>query len=181
MSDSADNIAGYSAFLFLPAVLRLDSSLSSFFIRPRKIALLLARTSNLGSILPNSTTYAIVRPRSVLWLRLTKATRRTMLILSAPLPIATPPPPPPTRTLTKSRSSKLTTTTTGLVPRAPTLVLSPATLPMSSKSRLGQRPMFVRCAFWTCLDITSSPRTGCGMKLVTGYVVFDIVTVIFSG
>lgn len=157
MSDSADNVAGYSAFLFLPVVLRLDSSLSSFFIQPRKIALLLARTSNFGSTLPISMTPAIVRPRSALWLRLTKATCRTMFVLSGPLPTATPAPPPPTRTLTKSRSSRLTTTTTGLVPKAPTLVLSTATLPMCSKSRLGQRRMFVRCAFLTCLDITSSP------------------------
>jgi len=181
MSDSADNVAGYSAFLFLPVVLRLGSSLSSFFVQPRKIALPLARTSNFGSTLPILTAPAIVRPRSALWLRLTKATCRTMLVLSGPLPTATPAPPPPTRTLTKSQSSRLTTTTTGLVPKAPILVLSTATLPMCSKNRLGPRRMFVRCALLTCLDITSSPRTGYGMKLVTGYVVFDIVTVIFLG
>ena len=179
MSDSVDNVAGYSAFLFLPIVLRLGSSLPSFLHQLRKIALPLAQISSIGSTLTISTRPAIVRPRSVLWLRLTNKTCRTMLVLSGPLPTATPAPPPPTRTLTMSQSSRLTTTTTGLVPKAPILVLSTATLPMCSKNRLGPRRMFVRCAFLTCLDITSSPRTGYGMKLVTGYVVFDIVTVIF--
>ena len=165
---------------YLTGTFSRPAAASHSLVQPRKIALPLARTSNFGSTLPISTVPAIVRPRSVLWLRLTNKTCRTMLVLSGPLPTATPAPPPPTRTLTKSQSSRLTTTTTtGLVPKAPILVLSTATLPMCSKNRLGPRRMFVRCAFLTCLDITSSPRTGYGMKLVTGYVVFDIVTVIF--